>query len=100
MKLSLSRARKLTLCSFARNICGNTRAHLPILELKDIRVLCQTVSYFCEEHGCGKAAKNCLQAVLKESEEEFLKSCMKSCELCSLVSGKKKSSQGKELLIV
>ena len=100
MKLSLSRARKYALCSFARNICGNVRTNFPLLELKDIRVLCQTVSYFCEEHGCVESSKNCLQAVLKGTEEEFLKTCMKSCELCAQIMGKKKSNQGRELLVV
>ena len=74
----------LRTCALARELCLLVRTHRAVLDPEDVKRMCTFIAGLCKEAGCEEPSSLCLKAAeaALRDEEEHLKLCAQSCQLC------------------
>jgi hypothetical protein len=81
----LERVKYVKTCVLAREICLLVRTNRAVLEPKDARDICLSVSKLCSEEGCQEQSELCqkaAEAVGSADEAKYLELCAQSCMKC------------------
>jgi hypothetical protein len=81
----LERVKYVQNCVLAREICLLVRTNRAVLDPKDVRDLCLSISNLCKEQACEEASETCrkaAEAVGSGDEEKYLELCAQSCMKC------------------
>lgn len=90
----LHQMKEIETCFLARRLCHLLRVTRVALTNEDVQAICVKVAKLCKSAGCKEPAKLCKKAstILMENEDQYLKICRESCEMCLKAS--KKSGMG------
>jgi len=80
----LERIKYVQTCVLAREICLLVRTNRAVLDPKDVREICLTISKLCKECGCDEASEMCRKAAetVGGDEAKYLEMCAQSCVKC------------------
>jgi len=81
----LERVKYVKTCVLAREVCLLVRTNRAVLEPKDVKEICLSVSKLCSEEGCAEPSEICLKAAEAAGsgqEEKYLELCAQSCLKC------------------
>jgi hypothetical protein len=81
----LERVKYVKTCVLAREVCLLVRTNRAILEPKDVRDICLSISKLCHEEGCTEQSEMCrkaAEAAGSGEEEKYLEICAQSCAKC------------------
>jgi hypothetical protein len=81
----LERVKYVRTCVLAREVCLLVRTNRAVLDPKDVRDICMSVSKLCKEEGCGEPSEICqkaAEAVGTADEAKYLDLCAQSCLKC------------------
>lgn len=81
----LERIKYVQTCVLAREICLLVRTNRAVLDPKDVREICHSISKLCKECGCDEASEMCRKAgetVGDGDEAKYLEMCAQSCLKC------------------
>jgi len=80
----LKRIKYVQTCVLAREMCLLVRTNRAVLDPKDVRDICLSISNLCKETGCEEPSELCskaAEAVLAD-EGKYLELCAQSCMKC------------------
>jgi len=81
----LERIKYVQTCVLAREICLLARTNRAVLEPKDVREICLSISNLCRENKCEEASDLCRkasEAISLGDERKYLELCAQSCMKC------------------
>ena len=81
----LERVKYVKTCVLAREICLLVRTNRAVLEPKDVRDICLSISNLCKEEGCTEPSEFCSKAAEAAGtgeEAKYLDLCAQSCMKC------------------
>jgi hypothetical protein len=81
----LERIKYVKTCVLAREVCLLVRTNRAVLDPKDVRDVCTSVSKLCKEEGCEEPSEICrkaAEAVGSDEEAKYLELCAQSCLKC------------------
>jgi hypothetical protein len=81
----LERVKYVRTCVLAREVCLLVRTNRAVLDHKDVRDICMSVSKLCKEEGCKEPSEICekaAEAVGTVDEAKYLDLCAQSCLKC------------------
>ena len=81
----LERIKYVQTCVLAREICLLARTNRAVLEPKDVREICLSISNLCRENKCEEASDLCRkasEAISSGDERKYLELCAQSCMKC------------------
>ena len=81
----LERIKYVKTCVLAREVCLLVRTNRAVLDPKDVRDVCMSVSKLCKEEGSEEPSEICrkaAEAVGSDEEAKYLELCAQSCLKC------------------
>jgi len=81
----LERIKYVRTCVLAREVCLLVRTNRAVLEPKDVKEICMSISKLCKEEGCDEPSEMCrkaAEAISADDEAKYLDLCAQSCLKC------------------
>ena len=81
----LERIKYVKTCVLAREVCLLVRTNRAVLEPKDVKEICMSISKLCKEEGCDEPSEMCrkaAEAISEDDEVRYLDLCAQSCLKC------------------
>jgi len=81
----LERVKYLKTCVLAREACLLVRSNRAVLDPKDVKDICMSISNLCRDAGCQEPSDLCrkaAEAVDSGDEAKYLELCAQSCMKC------------------
>ncbi len=81
----LERLKYIRTCVLAREMCLLVRTNRAVLEPKDVKDVCISISALCKEEGCQEPSDVCrraAEAIDFGDEAKYLELCAQSCLKC------------------
>lgn len=81
----LKRIKYVKTCVMARELCLLVRSNRVVLELEDVKNVCNYIASLCKEEGCHEPGDLCIKAanaMNSKDERKYLELCKQSCMKC------------------